>query len=70
MNSLIFKLNEIGKEILIYSHKKLFLKIIIKMSRITKELLRKRAEHNEMMLGNLEEIALHQEEIIKIENLD
>lgn len=40
------------------------------MSRITKELLRKRAEHNEMMLGNLEEIALHQEEIIKIENLD
>ncbi|KAM3128321.1 hypothetical protein pb186bvf_019564 [Paramecium bursaria] len=28
------------------------------MSRITKELLRKRAEHNEMMLGNLEEIAL------------
>lgn len=29
------------------------------MSTITKELLRKRAEHNEMMLTNLEEISLH-----------
>ena len=40
------------------------------MSRITKELLRKRAEHNEGMLSTLEEISLHQQEIIKIENLD
>jgi len=28
--------------------------------RVTVELLRKRAEHNEGMLSNLEEIALHQ----------
>ncbi|CAK89930.1 unnamed protein product (macronuclear) [Paramecium tetraurelia] len=40
------------------------------MSRITQELLRRRAEHNEMMLTNLEEISIHQEEILKIENLD
>ncbi|CAD8090532.1 unnamed protein product [Paramecium primaurelia] len=40
------------------------------MSRITQELLRKRAEHNEMMLTNLEEISIHQEELVKIENLD
>lgn len=29
------------------------------MSRITLELLRRRAEHNEMMLTNLEEISMH-----------
>lgn len=29
------------------------------MSRITEELLKKRAEHNEMRLTNLEEISLH-----------
>lgn len=40
------------------------------MASITKELLRRRAEHNEMMLTNLEEITLHQEELVKIENLD
>ena len=40
------------------------------MSRITEELLRKRSEHNECMLTTLEEISLHQQEIIKIENLD
>jgi len=38
--------------------------------RITEELLRKKAEHNEGMLSNLEEIALHQMEIEKIENFD
>jgi len=41
-----------------------------KMPRITEEMLRKRAEHNEGMLTTLEEVALHQFEIEKIENLD
>jgi protein TilB len=40
------------------------------MVEITRELLRKRAEHNEMMLSNLEEVSLHQQNIGKIENLD
>lgn len=40
------------------------------MPRITEELLRKRAEHNEGQLTNLEEVTLHQFEIEKIENLD
>ena len=40
------------------------------MPRITPELLRKRAEHNEGMLSNLEEIALHQQDIEKIELFD
>ena len=40
------------------------------MPRITEELLRKRAEHNEGRLSTLEEVALHQFEIEKIENLD
>jgi protein TilB len=30
------------------------------MAEITRELLRKRAEHNEMMLSTLEEVSLHQ----------
>ena len=38
--------------------------------RITEELLRKKAEHNEGMLGNLQEIALHQMGIERIENFD
>lgn len=38
--------------------------------KITPELLRKKAEHNEGMLSNLEEIALHQLNIEKIENFD
>lgn len=37
------------------------------MVKITEELLRKRAEHNEGMLSSLEEIALHQYDIEKIE---
>eukprot|EP00727_Mastigamoeba_balamuthi_P011105 m51a1_g6617 hypothetical protein (729) ;mRNA; f:38356-41207 len=37
------------------------------MVRITEELLRKRSEHNEGCLGDLEEIALHQFEIERIE---
>jgi protein TilB len=40
------------------------------MVRITPDLLRKRAEHNEGQLSNLEEISLHQFDIEKIENLD
>lgn len=39
------------------------------MGRITEELLRKRAEHNEGELTTLKEIALHQFDIEKIENL-
>ncbi|XP_039284213.1 protein tilB homolog isoform X2 [Nilaparvata lugens] len=39
------------------------------MVRITEELVRKRSEHNEREIGTLEEIALHQEEIEKIEHL-
>ena len=40
------------------------------MGRITKELLRKRAEHNDGILSTLEEISLHQENIERIENLE
>ncbi|RZF39579.1 hypothetical protein LSTR_LSTR001100 [Laodelphax striatellus] len=39
------------------------------MVRITEELVRKRSEHNEREIGTLEEIALHQEDIEKIEHL-
>ena len=40
------------------------------MGRITQELLRKRAEHNDGILQTLEEISLHQENIERIENLE
>ncbi|VDN98144.1 unnamed protein product [Rodentolepis nana] len=40
------------------------------MSRITKELVRKRAEHNEGEIGTLEELTLHQQDIEKIEFLN
>ncbi|CAG7817775.1 unnamed protein product [Allacma fusca] len=40
------------------------------MSRITIELLRKRVEHNEGEIQTVEELALHQEKIEKLENLD
>jgi protein TilB len=40
------------------------------MVRITEEMLRKRAEHNEGRLSTLEEVALHQQDIEKLENLD
>jgi len=36
------------------------------MAEITRALLRKRAEHNEGMIGTLEEVSLHQEEIVGI----
>lgn len=39
------------------------------MSQITKELVRKRAEHNECEIFSLEELSLHQQDIEKIENL-
>ena len=39
------------------------------MGRITVELLRKRAEHNDGMLSNLQEVTLHQQNIEKIELL-
>jgi protein TilB len=37
---------------------------------LTEELIRKRAEHNEGVLPDLEEIALHQQELEKIESLE
>jgi protein TilB len=40
------------------------------MAELSRQLLRKRAEHNEGMLSNLEEVSLHQQELKKIENLD
>ncbi|KAJ3352912.1 Protein tilB [Entophlyctis luteolus] len=39
-------------------------------SKLTQELLRKRAEHNDGELSTLKEVALHQFDIEKIENLD
>lgn len=40
------------------------------MPRLTEELIRKRAEHNEGVLPDLEEVALHQQELEKIESLE
>lgn len=40
------------------------------MGRITEELIRKRAEHNDGILPDLEELTLHQDEIEKIEALE
>lgn len=40
------------------------------MVRITEDLLRKRAEHNNCEIFSLEEISLHQQEIERIELLD
>ncbi|CAH1163277.1 unnamed protein product [Phaedon cochleariae] len=40
------------------------------MVRITEELVRKRSEHNEGIIGTLEELSLHQEDIEKIEHLN
>lgn len=41
-----------------------------RMPRLTEELIRKRAEHNDGVLPDLEEIALHQQELEKIESLE
>nr|XP_022315580.1 protein tilB homolog [Crassostrea virginica] len=40
------------------------------MVRITEDLVRKRAEHNNLEISTLEEVSLHQQDIEKIENLD
>ncbi|XP_065834790.1 dynein axonemal assembly factor 11-like [Oscarella lobularis] len=40
------------------------------MARITEDLIRKRAEHNEGEIATLEELSLHQQDIEKIEHLD
>uniref|UniRef100_H2Z733 Leucine-rich repeat-containing protein 6 n=1 Tax=Ciona savignyi TaxID=51511 RepID=H2Z733_CIOSA len=40
------------------------------MARITEELVRKRAEHNECEIFSLEELSLHQQDLVKIEHLD
>ena len=37
---------------------------------ITEELVRKRAEHNELEIGSLEELSLHQLDIEKIEHIE
>ncbi|XP_055682678.1 protein tilB isoform X2 [Lutzomyia longipalpis] len=39
------------------------------MVKITEELVRKRSEHNERMIGTLQELSLHQENIEKIEHI-
>ncbi|CAG9770286.1 unnamed protein product [Ceutorhynchus assimilis] len=41
-----------------------------KMVLITEELVRKKSEHNEGIIGTLEELSLHQEDIEKIEHLN
>lgn len=40
------------------------------MVRITEQLVRKRAEHNELEISTLEELSLHQQDIERIEYLD
>ncbi|XP_055886333.1 dynein axonemal assembly factor 11-like [Biomphalaria glabrata] len=40
------------------------------MVRITEDLVRKRAEHNECQISTLEEVSLHQQDIEKLEYLD
>ncbi|XP_053691934.1 protein tilB [Sabethes cyaneus] len=40
------------------------------MVRITEQLIRKRSEHNELVIGTLEELSLHQEDIECIEHID
>lgn len=40
------------------------------MPQLTEELIRKRAEHNDGCLSDLEEIALHQQELEKIESIE
>ncbi|XP_044269083.1 dynein axonemal assembly factor 11 [Tribolium madens] len=40
------------------------------MVKITEELVRKRAEHNEGIIGTLEELSLHQEDVERIENIN
>ncbi|XP_056635238.1 dynein axonemal assembly factor 11-like [Diorhabda sublineata] len=40
------------------------------MVRITEDLVRKKAEHNECIIGTLEELSLHQEDVEKIEHLN
>ncbi|XP_046802478.1 protein tilB isoform X1 [Lucilia cuprina] len=39
------------------------------MVRITEELVRKKSEHNELLISTLEELSLHQEDIERIEHL-
>jgi len=39
------------------------------MAELSRDLLRKRSEHNEGMISTLEEITLHQQDLKRIENL-
>ncbi|KAF2879921.1 hypothetical protein ILUMI_26250 [Ignelater luminosus] len=41
--------------------------LFFQMVRITEELIRKKSEHNEGIIGTLEELSLHQEDVEKIE---
>uniref|UniRef100_A0AAG5DH41 Uncharacterized protein n=1 Tax=Anopheles atroparvus TaxID=41427 RepID=A0AAG5DH41_ANOAO len=36
---------------------------------VTEQLIRKRSEHNELIIGTLEELSLHQEDIERIEHI-
>jgi protein TilB len=40
------------------------------MAEISRDLLRKRAEHNEGMVSTLEEVSLHQQDLKSIKDLD
>lgn len=42
--------------------------IVFKIS-VTEQLIRKKSEHNELIIGTLEELSLHQEDIEKIEHI-
>lgn len=39
------------------------------MKKVTRDLVRKKSEHNEGIINTLEELSLHQEDIEKIENI-
>ena len=41
--------------------------LLLSMSRITRDLLRRKAEHHDGILPDLEELSLHQLELVKIE---
>jgi len=47
-----------------------FKDVVTAMPQLTEELIRKRSEHNEGVISDLEEIALHQQELDNIENLE
>lgn len=54
--------------IIISSSCHIFIRYINKFS-VTEQLIRKKSEHNELIIGTLEELSLHQEDIEKIEHI-